>query len=76
VEIKQGVNMNGLLVSRKFWLAISDVLFSVIIYFVGKYALPEVGNDILYVIGLIQPVIITLISSIAKEDAALKSANG
>ena len=60
--------------SRKFWLAISDVLISGATYFLSRYASPEVAKDILFVIGLLQPVVISVIIGIAIEDAGEKSA--
>lgn len=59
--------------SRKFWIALLDIVISTITYFVTKYALPGVGNDILYVIGAWQPILMIWIYSIAMEDVALKS---
>ena len=65
--------MNGLIHSRKFWLMVVDVIISTITYFVGIYAIPEVGNNIIWVIAAWQPVIVALITGIATEDAAIKS---
>ena len=60
--------------SRKFRIALVDIVFSTAAYFVAKYIAPEIGNDIFFVIGLWQPVIISLITGIAIEDAAMKRA--
>jgi len=65
--------MGDLLKSRKFWLMISDLVFSIAIYFIAKYVGPEASTDILWLIGIIQPVIISVIMGIAIEDHALKS---
>jgi hypothetical protein len=54
--------------SRKFWIAMADVVFSTAVYFVTKYAAPDLAKDLLWVIGAYQPVILTLIGSIAYED--------
>lgn len=62
-----------ILKSRKFWLMISDVVISIVVYFVSKYVVPSAAEDILWLIGILQPVFVTLINAIAKEDAALKS---
>ncbi len=62
--------MNGLLQSRKFWLAVLDVAISTLTYFVTKYVAPAIGDDILFLIGAWQPVIIAVIVGIAKEDSA------
>ena len=58
----------ALLHSRKFWLLILDVVVSMTTYFITKYAAPAAANDILYVIGGLQPVFVTLIGAIAVED--------
>jgi len=60
--------------SRKFWLAVTDVVISTVTYFVGKYLGPPVSEDILFLIGAWQPVIAILIASIAYEDAARANA--
>ena len=59
--------------SRKFWLMIADLVFSVAIYFIAKYVNPLLAEDILWLIAMIQPVIISVIAGIALEDAAEKS---
>lgn len=66
--------MNGLLQSRKFWLMVFDVLVSSATYLVGKYVVPELAEDILWLIAAWQPVFVALITGIAVEDAAAKSA--
>ena len=62
-----------ILKSRKFWLMVFDVVISTAVYFVTNYVAPEVGNNILWLIGAWQPVIVSLIVGIAVEDAATKS---
>ncbi len=59
----------GLLVSRKFWLMVLDVIVSGATYFIGKYAGAD-GQDMLFVIGLLQPVFVTVIASVTLEDNA------
>jgi len=59
----------GLLASRKFWLMVLDVVVSGATYFIGKYAGAE-GQDMLFVIGLLQPVFVTVIASVTLEDNA------
>jgi len=59
----------GLLRSRKFWLLMLDSVVSAATYFIGKYAGAE-GQDMLYVIGLLQPVFVTVIASVTAEDNA------
>lgn len=65
--------MQRLLKSAKFWTMIVDLVVSVATYFVGKYA-GATGPDMLYVIGLLQPVAIAVIAGIFVEDAAAKKA--
>lgn len=66
--------MASLLKSRKFWIMLLDVAISSATYFITKYVAPETGNDILWLIGTWQPVVIAMITGIAIEDAAAKSA--
>ena len=68
--------MASLWTSRKFRIALVDIVMSTATYFVTKYVAPEIGNDIFYLIGLWQPVIISLITGIAIEDAAMKRTLG
>jgi hypothetical protein len=68
--------MASLLKSRKFWLMIADLVFSISVYFVAKYVNPLAAEDVLWLIGLLQPVVISLITGIAIEDAAIKGALG
>jgi len=66
--------MASLLHSRKFWIMITDTVVSIAVYFVAKYLNPLAAEDVLWMIGLLQPVIIALITGIAIEDAAAKGA--
>jgi len=67
--------MQALLKSRKFWLMILDVVISTITYFVTAYVAPDIAEQIIWVIGAWQPVIVALIVGIAVEDAAVKGAS-
>lgn len=67
--------MAMLLRSRKFWLTVFDIVVSTATYFISKYLNPELGNDIMWLIGAWQPVIIMLIAGIAIEDSARFKAN-
>jgi hypothetical protein len=60
----------NILKSRKFWITVADLVVSTAVYFVTKYVAPQTGNDILWLIGVWQPVVIALITGIATEDAA------
>jgi hypothetical protein len=59
--------------SRKFLLMLLDIIISTATFFITKYLAPEVAEDILWLIGAWQPVIIALILAIAQEDSAVKS---
>ncbi len=63
----------SLLHSRKFWLMILDLVISLITYFGGRYLAPAASTDLIYLIGLLQPVIVALICGIAYEDGAAKA---
>ncbi len=65
--------MSRLLHSSKFWLMIMDAVVSVATYFIGKYAGVS-SQDMLYLIGIIQPVVVAVIVGIFAEDAAAKKA--
>ncbi len=67
--------MKALLQSRKFWLMFLDVAISTITYFVTAYVSPEIAEQIIWVIGAWQPVIVALIVGIAIEDAAVKGSS-
>ena len=53
--------------SRKFWLLVLDTVISLILYFIGKY-LPGAEADVKFAILALQPVVISVIVSIAWED--------
>jgi hypothetical protein len=65
--------MKGILQSRKFWITVVDLVVSTASYFITKYVAPQTGNDVLWVIGMWQPVIIALITGIAIEDNGTNS---
>lgn len=67
--------ISALLRSRKFLVLMFDTLVSTILYFGGKYLDPSVVDDVKFLIAALQPVAITLIYSIAKEDAARSQAD-
>ena len=62
--------------SRKFWYMMVDVVVSITTFFVSKYVAPETSKDILFLIGALQPVVITLIASVAYEDGQEKRGGG
>ncbi len=67
--------LKALLMSRKFWIMILDLVVSMGGYFITKYAAPEFANDSLFVIGALQPVFVTVIGAIAYEDGKAKGAD-
>jgi len=66
--------MSLLLHSRKFLVLLLDVAVSVVSYFVTRYVNPEVTKDVLFMIGVLQPVVLAVIGGIAAEDSAMKLA--
>ena len=60
--------------SRKFLIFISDVFFSTLLYFVGKYAVPGVAEDINFLVAALQPGVLVVIAAIAYEDGQAKRA--
>jgi len=62
----------GLLRSRKFLVLCLDTVISTALFFVGKYATPELAEDVNFLIASLQPVAVAIIASIALEDAAAK----
>ena len=66
--------ISGLLRSRKFLLLSLDTVIQLILYFVSKYAAPAMAEDIVFVIGVQQPVWVALIAAIAYEDGQAKRA--
>lgn len=55
--------------SRKFLLLLFDTIVSLSLYFVGKY-FNAAEADLKFLVAVLQPVFVTLIGSIAYEDAA------
>ena len=66
--------MQTLLRSRKFLLMVLDEVISTVTYFVTADVSPEIADQVIWVIGAWQPVIVALIIGIAVEDAAEKGA--
>lgn len=54
--------------SRKFWLMVADVTVSLATYFIGKYMNPAAAQDLLFLIGAVQPVVISVIVSITVQN--------
>ena len=60
-----------LLSSRKFWLLILDVVVSTVLFGVAQFA-PQAEEIVKFAVVTYQPVFVSLIVSIAVEDAAAK----
>ena len=66
--------MSALFRSRKFLTMLLDVVVGLVAYFIAKYAAEDIANDVMMVIGLMQPVVLAVIAGWAIEDAAAKRA--
>ena len=62
--------MSKLLKSRKFLLLLLDTVISLVSGAIGLLAAPEQAEQVLYFIGLLQPVFVAIIVVISVEDAA------
>ena len=63
----------GDLRSRKFRAMTLDAIFAVVTLALSWWMSPEDLDRALLLIGILQPVVISYINGVAKEDAALKS---
>ena len=55
--------MPSIFSSRKFWITVSDLVFSTALFFITKYAAPSMIDDVKFLIGAIQPVVLMLIAA-------------
>ena len=65
--------MNGLLQSRKFWIAVVAALVDITVVIVGQFA----PNSAEFIFGIVTPITVlagVVIAGIALEDAAVKGA--
>lgn len=60
--------------SRKFWIAVFDVVISSLTYFIPKLTDPALAEHVLWLIASWQPIFYALINGTAQEDIALKKA--
>lgn len=67
--------LQKLMQSRKFLLMVLDTVLALVLYFGTKYLDPSAIEDVKQLILVLQPVFVTLIFAIAKEDAAQTQAN-
>ena len=63
---------SGLFHSRKFLVLVLDTIISLALYIVGEF-FPDIIKHVEFIILTLQPIFITMIHAIAKEDAALKA---
>lgn len=64
--------MGSMFRSRKFLTLLLDTVVSILIFFVTKYAAPSLAEDILFLIGGLQPVVLAVVVMWGVEDAAAK----
>ena len=69
-------SLQALFRSRKFLIALTDVIISTVVYLLALFLKPDQLDQIKILIGVWQPILGMVIYAIAKEDAALKSAGG
>jgi hypothetical protein len=65
--------LRALLRSRKFVVAMCDLVVALVLYFGGKYvapAHPGIMEDVKFLIGVLQVPVGLVIAAIAYEDAA------
>lgn len=65
-----------ILKSRKFWIMMVDLVVSVTTYFVAKYVNPAMAQDVLFLIGSLQPVVLALIASITVQNVEAMKVQG
>ena len=70
-----GEAFKALLRSRKFVVLLLDVVLSLVLFFVGKYALNAL-EDVKFVLGAFQLVALAVIGGIAYEDGQQKRGRG
>lgn len=57
---------------RRFWLLISDSIFSLVVLVAGWYLIPADLDKVVAVVGLLQPIAIALIVAYTAEVVADK----
>jgi hypothetical protein len=56
--------------SRKFWLTILDIAVSLATFFGGKYMTEASSAELIFVIGVLQPVFLMLIDTYTRQNVA------
>jgi hypothetical protein len=57
-----------ILKSRKFWIMAIDGIASLAVYFVTKYLAPAAAEDVIKVLAIVQPIVITVVASITVQN--------
>lgn len=60
--------MGKLMKSRKFWIAMVDLVVSVVTYLAAKYLAPTAAEDVLTLLGIMQAPVVLVIVSMTVED--------
>jgi hypothetical protein len=55
--------MPSIFSSRKFYITLADLIFSSVLFFGTKYLAPTAMDDVKFLIGAIQPVVLMLIAA-------------
>ena len=62
--------------SRKFRILTFDTVISTLAFFVTMFLQPDWADQVLTLIGIIQPLLFAVVVGIAYEDGQLKRAGG
>lgn len=62
--------IDSILKSRRFWLLVLDTVFTLTVYFVGKYA-GGTSEDIRITMAALQPIFISLIICYTVDDTQM-----
>ena len=58
-------------ISRKTWVATADAFFSAVALVVTYHLAPELVEEALLLIAILQPLVLVWINALVKEDLAL-----
>jgi hypothetical protein len=65
-----------ILKSRKFWIMVVDGIATLTVYFVTRYTAPALAEDVIKVLAIVQPIVITVVASITLQNVeAMKAAH-
>ena len=60
--------------TRELWIALADIVGSLVVYFSAKYLAPEIADDVAMVIQVAQPFVLAIIARVYAETLAIKIA--